>query len=371
MKKPASKLSRRTFIQQGGSALTALSLVSGFPSLLRASASSSIKVGVLAPAHCAVPLYFADLSGYYKEHGITAEIIPFTDMSKIAKGVLQGDLHFGQLIVPMTIAAHTGSGLFAKKNTPLVSPMWLGTNGGSMVVSSRSNIRLPVDLKGKRIGIHSRYLFHYLIIIELLERYGISPSQDVTLKIIELEDMIKALEAEEIDAFINPEPLSSAAVDKGVARNFLLTKDLWFRHPCCCLTSRRTLHEKEPTLFHNFVSATLKGSMQLNSPTSRGDKLKMIWDSVPQYKKLPFNVLQNAFVPGRTDFEPFPYLSSAKVVAALMQKNGLIPHTLSIEATVSEIFLADYARSLMETMNAAYIPAANDREEWVTGHLYN
>jgi nitrate/nitrite transport system substrate-binding protein len=297
------------------------------------------------------------------------EIIQVKEMPKIARGVIRGDLHFGQIMVPMTIAAHNGSGPFAKEHVPLVSPMWAGTNGGSMVVRYDSNIRLPSDLKGKRIGIHSRYLFHYLIIIELFERYGINPSKDVTLKIIDMDLMVTALEENEIDAFINPEPLSSAAVEKGLATNFILTKDLWFRHPCCCLTTRKQLFEKEPALFHDFVTATLESSLEIHDPTSRELKLKMIWNRLPQFQQMPFEVIKSSFTPGRTDFEPFPYQSSAKVVAKLLQKNGLLQQDISPEQTALEIFLSDYTRSIMQSINAPYIPPTNNKEELVVGKL--
>jgi nitrate/nitrite transport system substrate-binding protein len=366
----SSKFTRRKFVKLGGAALTSLGLASGFPNIVAAIPKTVVKIGVFSPSHCSSPMLYADLAGHYREHGIQAEIIFASSMSQLAKGIIDGELHFGQLMVPLVIAAHTGSGPFSRENTSLVSPMWAGTNGGTMVVRNDSHIRLPNDLKGKRIGIHSRYLFHYLIIMELFERYGLNPSQDVTLKIINMDDMIRALEADEIDAFINPEPISSAAVSKGLGRDFILTKDLWFRHPCCCLASRRSLLEDEPTLFRDVVTATLRSSLELNEASTRDLRLKMIWGRIPQFQKFPFEVTQDAFTPGRSDFEPFPYQSSARVVAKLLQKNGLIPETVSAEKTVAEIFLSDYTRTLMQSINAASVPESNNRSEWVVGRLY-
>jgi nitrate/nitrite transport system substrate-binding protein len=196
-------------------------------------------------------------------------------------------------------------------------------------------------------------------------------SKDVTLKVMGMDSMIKALETNEIDAFINPEPLSSLAVSKGLAKDFILTKDLWFRHPCCCLTTRRTLFENESNLFQDFVTATLKSSLEINDPTSRELKLKMIWKRLPQFQQLPFGVIKSSFTPGRSDFEPFPYQSSARVVAKLLQKNGLISQNVSVEEVASEIFLSDYTRNLMESIQAAYIPSSNDKEEKVVGRSFN
>lgn len=366
----SSKFTRRKFVQLGGAALTTLGLTSGFPNIVAAIPKHIVKIGVFSPSHCSAPMLYADIAGYYKEHGIAVEIIYADSMSKLANGIINGDLHFGQLMVPLAIAAHTGSGSFAQKNTPLVSPMWAGTNGGCMVVRNDSNIRLPGDLKGKRIGIHSRYLFHYLIIIELFERYGINPSKDVTLKLIDMNNMINALESDEIDAFINPEPISSAAVAKGIGRDFILTKDLWFRHPCCCLTTKRSLFESEPTLFKDVVSSTLRSALELNETTNRKLRLKMIWDRIPVFQELPLEVIQSAFTPGRSDFDPFPYQSSAKVVAKLLQKNGLMSKTISAEKTVADMFLSDYTRSLMHSINASSIPDSNTKAEWVVGRLY-
>lgn len=367
----SSKCTRRKFVKLGGAALTSLSLGSGFPNIIAATPKSIVKIGVFSPSHCSLPMLYAELAGYYKEHGVRVEIVYATSMTKLAQGIINGDLHFAQLMVPMTIAAHTGSGPFAKESTPLVSPMWAGTNGGAMIVGNNSDIRLPNDLKGKRIGIHSRYLFHYLIIIELFERYGINPSKDVTLKILDMNNMINALKSDEIDAFINPEPINSAAVAKGIGRDFILTKDLWFRHPCCCLTTRRSLLKKEPTLFKDVVSATLRSALELNETTNRDLRLKMIWARIPIFQKIPFEVIQRSFTPGRSDFDPFPYQSSAKVVAKLLQKNGLLSEKISAEKTVADIFLSDYTRSLMHSINASSIPESNIKAEWVVGRLYD
>lgn len=111
----SSKFTRRKFVQLGGTALTTLGLTSGFPSIIAAIPKHVVKIGIFSPSHCSSPILYADIAGYYKEHGIPVEIIYFDSMSKLANGIINGDLQFGQVMVPMAIAAHTGSGSFAKK----------------------------------------------------------------------------------------------------------------------------------------------------------------------------------------------------------------------------------------------------------------
>lgn len=369
MKHAFPKFSRREFIRRGSTALAGFGLAAGLPSVAGAVQSTSVKVGVLAPSHCALPMVYSSLRGFYKEHGLRVEVHYATTMPEIAKGLVQGEIHFGQLMVPLTWAAHVGAGPFKEKHRPLVSPMWAGTNGGAMVVRKDSDIRLPQDLKGKTIGIHSKLLFHYLITVELLARHKLAVDKEVSIKTIHMKDMVTALKEGEIDAFINAEPLSSAAVAKGVGRDFLLTKDLWYGHPCCCLAAPRSLFDNEPELFRDFVSATMRGSLDLNATADRNQKLEMVWEKSPQYRKTPLKVLQNAFLPGRTDFNPFPYQSSVKIVGRLLQKQGVLPQDHPIEKASAELFLSDYAREILHAIGAPKIPTANARPERVVGRV--
>lgn len=366
-----AKTTRRKFLSQTSALLTGCTLSAAFPPLSWAKKASAIKVAVLSPSHCALPMIYAQQAGFYQEYGLQVEIYNASSMAEIAWAIFQEKIQFGQLMVPLTIAAHMGLGSFHKREGSLVSPMWAGTNGGAMVVRSDSDIMVPGDLKGKTIGIHSRYLFHYLITMELLERYQLEASTDVGIKIIHMKNMVNALKNGEIDAFVNAEPLSSAAVAKGIARDFLLSKDLWFRHPCCCLTARRSLFEQHQSLFHDFTMATMRGALALNSTGSRNEKLKHIWENTPQYQELPLPVLQKAFTPGRTDFDPFPYQSSLKVVGKMLKHNGLMPRDLAYDAICNEVFLSDYARSIMEKLNVNDIPSSNHRPESVIGKTYS
>lgn len=370
MKTPTVKLSRRKLLIQGSLALGSMGLGLGLPAATFASRKTTVKVGVLAPSHCALPMINADLTGSYREHGLEVEVVFARTMPEIAKGIFSGELHFGQLMVPMTIAAHLGIGPFAGTHQPLVSPMWAGTNGGAMVVRKDSDIRIPSQLKGKTIGVHSRLMFHYLITMELLERYRLKANEDVRLKVIDMNDLISTLQSGEIDAFVNPEPLSSAAVDKGIARDFLLTKDLWYRHPCCNLTALRSFYEKEPEIFRSFATATMKSALQLNHTDEREERLKTIWEQSPPYQELPLKAIQKAFTPGRTDFEPFPYQSSIKVMIKLLQKSGLYPPAKTAEETAAEIFLSGYAREILHSLGQLRIPDSDNREETVAGKVY-
>jgi len=365
------KLSRRNFLKHSGATLASISLASSFPTLAKAVTDTRIKVGVLAPSHCALPMVYSDLAGTYREHGLKVDIKYATNMPELAKGLRSGELHFGHLMAPMIWAFHTGAGPFKGMGLPLVSPMWAGTNGGAMVVRKDANINLPTDLKGKTIGVHSNLLFHYLITMELLARYNLTEGKEVTVKIINMKDMIHALQEGEIDAFINPEPLCSAAVAKGIARDFLLTKDLWYRHPCCCLTAKKSLFDSEPGMFKDFVSATMTSSLNLNATADRNEKLKMVWERSPEYQKMPLKVLQSAFTPGRTDFNPFPYQSTVKIIGHLLQQHGLLAENLVLDKTAADIFLSDYARDIMRTIGAKKIPASNERPEQVVGKLIN
>ena len=97
----------------------------------------------------------------------------------------------------------------------------------------------------------------------------------------------------------------------------------------------------------------------------------MVWELSPEYQKMPLKVLQSAFTPGRTDFNPFPYQSTVKIIGHLLQQHGLLAENLALDKTAADIFLSDYARNIMRTIGAKKIPASNERPEQEVGKLIN
>jgi len=211
---------------------------------------------------------------------------------------------------------------------------------------------------------------HYLLVRLLLEKYGLTPDKDVTIKLVDFRNIIKEMKSGSIDAFIHPEPLPSLAEKKGVARDFILTKGLWYNHPCCVVAMNRSFFEKEKESAHLITLGTVKAGLRANDYRTRDQVIDLVQTQSPPYSKIPRQIFRKAFMPGRSDFYPFPYQSSARVLLMEMKTQGLLPPEYDAEAVARETFLSDYNRKVMTELEASGIPANNDRVETLLGQEF-
>jgi ABC-type nitrate/sulfonate/bicarbonate transport system substrate-binding protein len=353
-------ISRRTFVRNaavtaGGIALFGTSVF----------AQKTVKIGVLAPSHCALPPVLANTRGLFQKTGVSAEIVFLKDMPEIVKGLHDGTLDFAQLITPITLAAGAGSPKLPKMS--LAVTQVLGVNGGVLSVAAGSDIKQITDLKGKRIGIHSQFMVHSLILNLILEKSGLSPEKDIEIKIIPMTEMQQAIEANQIDGFIHPEPLPTFLENKGRSKSLLLTRMFWLNHPCCLLTCKHSLFETEKNLVRDVTLACTLAGLELDSAVFRNRAIADVHSSSAPYQQVPLLYLLKAFAPRRSDFYPFPFQSAGRVAARQMKKQGMLESHIEEEKLVQEIFKSEYAMEIMKQavseVQGAKMPPGLNRQE--------
>lgn len=324
---------------------------------------SKVRLGVLCPSHCGVPIVYAHVGEIYKKYGLESEIVYLPGMPEIAKGVVSGELQAGQIIASILLGIHVGAGPFNRIKTSMVATQVTGTNGGVLTVANGRGIKSPSDLKGRSIGVHSPFMTHYFLVKMLLEKWGLDPETDVKVKLIDFRKLIAAMKSGEIDAFIHPEPLNSVAIQKGIASDLILTKNLWYKHPCCLLSMTREFFEKEPETARLITLATTEAGLFANDYKTRDAVIDMVHERSEPYSKIERVLYKKVFMPGRSDFDPFPFQSSARVLLDVMKRQGIIDRSIASGQTARETFLSDFSRQILTELKAPRIPAANNRTE--------
>lgn len=362
------KISRREFIKKS-SAVAATTFLSGTFMGTAFATTKAVKIGVLAPSHCALPMVHAAIAGNFKKNGIDAEIIYLPDMKDVAKGLMSGELAAGQLIGPVFLAMHAGIGPYAGHALPLVTAQVGGTNGGIITVGKGSQIRTPGDLKGKTIGVHNPLMVHHLLLKALLEKYNIDPNKDIQIRIINMSELIPSLKKGDIDCFINPEPLGTFAAASGTGRDLMISRKMWLNHPCCLISMRRDFFDQNQSLAKSFYLSTLQSGLTLDNMNLRQAAVRNIHERSAPYAKLPLSDLDRAFSVVRSDFDPFPFQSSGKALLNLMMEQNLMPKNINSQKIVEEAFLSDLSRTLIGSLGQK-APAENNRAEIIMGKSY-
>jgi len=323
------------------------------------------RIGLLAPSHCALPIVYANETGLFAKHDVSADVVFLDKIEDIVKGISTGDLMFGQITTPLAFAISAGAPNLPKMQ--LTATQVLGTNGGILAVAANAAVTKTADLKGKRIGVHSPYIMHSLILNLLLEKSGLDPARDLEITIVPMKDMVAALKEGRIDGIISPEPLPSLMVSKGLGKTVLKTKMFWVDHPCCVLTANRAMLRNEKELVRNVTVASMTAGLTLNSSTLRPTAIADIHKKAAAYQQIPLPLLQQAFGEEQSDFYPFPFRSAGMTTVNQMKKQGLLAADVDAEKLVSDVFASEFAleaiREAAKAVKGGQVPAGIDREE--------
>jgi nitrate/nitrite transport system substrate-binding protein len=352
---------RRQFVKQTAITMAGMALLS--PSKIFAQ-PKSIKIAIYAPSHCALPAVHAFHDELLKKNGVNAELVYCKGMPDILQKLVTGDVDFAQLMSPMVFRMHFGK--MKLPQTQLAVLQVLGTNGGVLGISTKARINKVQDLAGKRIGVHSPLMIHNIILMLMLEKYGIDQKK-IHILTIPMNQIKDAIVQEKIDGFILPEPLPTFMEAQHVVKSLLLTRMFWQNHPCCLLTAKKTFFEKNQQLAQDVSRAIMISGLELDNIVYRKQSIEKVHTYSTPYKDIPLELLQKAFMSRRSDFFPYPFLSAGYVIVEQMKKSGLLPETIHSQSTVQDIFQADFAMNIIKQaalkVPGTSVPSQTERKE--------
>ena len=126
--------------------------------------------------------------------------------------------------------------------------------GSAIVVRADSPLHQVKDLAGKTVAIPGFASVQDFLLRRALEAAGLEAGA-VKIIVVKPPEMITALEASQIDAFIAWEPHASKAVTKGVGRVLLPSSQIWKGHPCCVVAFEGSVAHDRPAVVQSFLKA--------------------------------------------------------------------------------------------------------------------
>lgn len=360
---------RRQFMQAvGGLALGGVcwSAQSG---ARRSTVSRPTRIGVFGPSHCSVPFVYAKATDQFSREQVRVELVNYPAMSEIVADLASGKLDFGQLTVPLALALHVGSGP-ATEPVPIVIPQITGTHGAALLIREGAGIKRATDLKGRTIANHSKLTVHRTLTTMFLAHHGLDTAGDVDHQVILLSEAEAALRNAAVDAVILPEPRIAALEHAGLGKVFILTRYLWQNHPCCALVTRRQMLEHEPQRVQAVTRAMLRAGLAADEADTRGETItRLRGASGYGFDKLPREVLERAFIPGRSDFAPFPFVSTMQLLATELRSQGVLKPGVDVTGVAEEVTLADFTRARLKEIGGP-APQSNYRAEKIMGEVW-
>ncbi len=179
----------------------------------------------------------------------------FSGWPELKEAFMAGKIDAAYILAPLAMD-------LADRGIP-VRIVALGHRSGAVVMVRKEDpARNLGDLRGKRVGIPSRFAVDNLFVHRLMKQFQMN---ETDLKLIELNppDMPAALYAGAVDAFATGEPFGAQAEMAGYARVLHWTRDEWPTYVCCVLAVRTDLIRKSRPMVQKLVDAALSAGTWL------------------------------------------------------------------------------------------------------------
>lgn len=324
-------------------------------------------VAIFYPSHCASPIILANMRNWYKEAGLNVKLVNFPSMPKLVQTVQKEPFLAAQIPTPMLLMLSIKKLL--SNEEPFLLLSILGVHGSALLVTAKSGIQHPKDLKNKRIATPSPGVIHYLLIRLFLEKYKLDLKRDTVLVELPLNEVLNKVTKNEVDAVIFPEPFPSLVEDNVKTQNLISTQFIWENHPCCALATKKSLFEREREAIKILTLFTIKAAYYMDQPSHRAEIIQELKKSRFHNPQLSDTILLNAFKPGRSDFNPYPYLSTGYVLVDLLQKYNLIPK-VAPEEMVKKIFQLELVKNIYKELKIP-LPNTDSRPEVILGEVFH
>lgn len=353
------------------------------------------------PLTDAAILIVAKEMGFAEEQGITLNLLRETSWANIRDRLAVGQFEVAHCLAPMPIASNLGLTPFA---TPLIAPMALGMGGNAVTVSDvifekmcgagydgqfDASVaghffqKVVTDLKQNKnqtlkLGVVHPFSAHNFELRYWLSSMGISPDEDVQIKIVPPILMADALNAGQIDGFCVGEPWNSLAVSKSFGKVITTKTAIWASSPEKVLAVQSEWAEKNQDALQSLLVALVKAAKWCSSKQNY-EKLAKIM-SADIYLNIPEALVLGAlsgslsssasinadhtlpFLEFYDNAATFPWQSHALWLYSQMVRWGHLEHSAESAEIARSSFRPDIYRSALKSTDAI-IPSGNSKVE--------
>jgi nitrate/nitrite transport system substrate-binding protein len=355
---------RRAFLKSVG-ASTALAALSQFFPLKTATEvfaqggtieKKDLKVGFI-PITCGTPIIMAQPMGFYAKHGLNVEVIKTAGWAVIRDKTLNKEYDAAHMLSPMPLAITLGVG---SNSIPYTAPAIENINGQAITLAVKhKDKRDPKSWKGFKFAVPFDYSMHNYLLRYYVAEHGLDPDTDIQIRAVPPPEMVANLRADNLDGFLAPDPMNQRAVYDGVGFIHILSKELWEGHPCCVLAASKEFVTQTP----NTYAALLKAIIDATAFATKPENRKQIAEAIApaNYLNQPVTVVEQVLtgtfadglgnvktVPGRIDFDPFPWESFAVWIMTQMKRWGQIKGDIDYAGVAKQVYLATDTTKLMK-----------------------
>lgn len=230
---------------------------------LRAQGLKKVRMGIQSTNIGFLPFHLAYHKGFYREQGIDLETI-FMSTQAVNAAFVRGDLDYSAAvngIIQGIVRGAPAKILACAVDRPLQSFI------------ARKDIRVPRDLKGKKVAGSTTGGTATLMADAALKHFGLDPGRDVTVVTLR-DNRLTAMESGTVDAALLGVPENIIAVEKGYNELLFLGDILSFPQNGFGASVKKI--QENPDEVYGMVRATLRGFIFSLDPRNREEVIPII-----------------------------------------------------------------------------------------------
>jgi NitT/TauT family transport system substrate-binding protein len=225
-----------------------------------------VRMGFLRGDLHQLAYYVAVQKGFFADEGLDVkEAGAFSAGPEEMSAFSAGDLDMGYVGTAPVMT-------FVAQDMATVKIVAQANQEGSAIVA-RNGLEADdvVALKGRAVAIPGYSTVQDLILRLALKGAGLAPG-DVNIIVLKPPQMISALAAAQIDAFVAWEPYPAQALAQKAGRVLSYSKEIWPGHPCCMLVVDQRFLDAEPETVKKVVAAHARATRYIrDNPAEAAD----------------------------------------------------------------------------------------------------
>lgn len=210
-------------------------------------------IGYLPITH-ALPVFEEKELLEAENSGIQIKLQKFSSWSDLTDALHAGKIDGASELIELAMSA--------KAKGVDLKAVALGHKDGNVIVVNNS-IQSPADMKGKTFAIPSTQSSHYILLLEELQKAGLT-LDDIQVTQLAPSEMPSSLASGAIDGYCVAEPFGAQAVTNGFGNVLVRSDELWEDSVCCGLIFRTDVIEQDPEAFQTFLEKYQEAGKKLD-----------------------------------------------------------------------------------------------------------
>ncbi len=310
-----------------------------------AVAQDKIRVGLSSVSALHGAMWVAEQKGLFRKHGIETEIIVTGQGATAGIGaLLANDIQIASAGGDSLVNAALRGG-----ETVMIAA---GVNKGLNRIMVRSDVKTPADLKGRKIGATRIGAVSHSVLLMMLKRWNMSPTDVQVLQLGSSPNMLQALDKGGIDGAVMTIPFVFIAEDRGFRVLVDLAEtDIYYLHTMIASTRSYIKANRDNAL--RFLKGFLEGIAYFKH--NKKESLEIV------RKKLRVNAEQERNLERSYDLlatkyyeaTPYPSLRGVETVLGLVEKDNpkaksVDPKSFVDDSLLREIDHSGFIKNLYE-----------------------